>query len=433
MKKLSMLCVALLAVTALSAQIKYDAEGVKKKVEAADAAAQNPKRSTKAATWVNRGDAYYQAAIAPTNGIYNGMTEQDALLLCGKPLEKKTEEVNGANYTVLVYDNYDLYIPEGQTQVTFWKQKTKAVDNGLDVAFDSYVKAAELDPKTAGKVKPSIQKLIDTYKQEGDIAFTGGDYKTAAHAFAKAYDFSVNPLVNEPDTLSAYNAGYVSILAEDFDPALKYLDAAQKLGYENDGELYFLQYHAYNGKKDQQGAENALKTGIQKYPANSKLIESLILHYTTTGQDASQMIPMVQEALNKDPNNFVFHFGLGMIYDKLGNFEKAAEEFKKASELNPKDFSSFFNLGITYVRHGEALAKELSDIPVSKQAEYDAKLAEINTLYKESMPYLLKAYELNPKERTTVELLKSLYFRFRDESPEMMQNYEKFNQILQTM
>lgn len=434
MRRLSMLFVAVLAVSSFAtAQVKFDAEGVKKKMAAADEDIQNPKKNTKAATWINRGNAYYQAEIAPTAGIYKGMTEPDANLLCGKPSETKTATVNGANYTVLVYDNFDLYIPEGQTQVAFWKQKTSAVENGLDVAYDSYMKAAELDPKSAEKVKPLIQKLADTYKQEGDITFSAGEFKPAAKAFGKAYDFSISPIVNAPDTLAAYNAGYVGILAENFDDALKYLAAAQQLGYEQDGEIYFLLYHANNGKKDLKAAEEVLKTGIQKFPANSKLIESLIMHYTTTGQDASQMIPMVQEALAKDPKNFVFHFGLGMIYDKLGDFTNAAKEFTAASELNPNDFSSYFNLGITYVREGEAMAKELNDIPLNEQAKYDAKLAEINALYKKSFAPLLKAYELNPKERTTVELLKNLYFRFRDENPEMMQNYEKYNALLKEM
>ncbi|MDR2937177.1 MAG: tetratricopeptide repeat protein [Rikenellaceae bacterium] len=433
MKKSVLFFLAAMTLSVASAQVKLDAEGLRKKVAAADANVQDAKKAARAQTWIDRGNAYFQAAVAPDASLYKSMDQANVTLLCGKPGETTTKEIGGQKYSVQVFENYDLYIPEGDTKVAFWIVKTEVVPNGLGVAMDSYHKAVELDPKTASKVKPLAIKVADTYKQEADIEFSASQYKEAAHAFSAAYDISADPIVNAPDTLSAYNAGYVGILAEEYDSALKYLDAAQKLDYDQDGELYFLYYHAYNGKKDTLAAENALKTGVQKYPANSKLIESLILHYTTTGQDASQMIPMVEDALKKDPDNFVFHFGLGMIYDKLGNFEKAVEEFGNSAKLAPTDYSSMYNLGITYIRWGESMGKELSDIPVSKQAEYDAKLAEINTLFKKSLAPLQKAHELNPQDRNAVDLLKSLYFRFRDESPEMMQNYEKYNQMLQTM
>ena len=434
MKKLIMLFVAALAVSSVAtAQVRVDVAGNTRKVEASDADIQNSKKNTKAATWMNRGNVYYQAAIAPTAGIYKGLGETEANLLIGKPAETKVEEVNGQRYTVWVYDAYDLYLPEGSGQVVFWKQKINIVNNGLETAYEAYKKAAELDSRQVAKVKPLILKVADAYKQEADVTFSAGDYKAASSAFAKAYEISTDPLVNEPDSMSAYNAGYVAILGEDFDQAIKYLTVAKNLGYDQDGELYFLFYHAYNGKKDVANAEAILKEGIQKYPGNSKLIESMILHYTTTGQDASQMIPMVQEALAKDPDNFVFHFGLGMIYDKLGDFNNAAAEFKKSMDLNPEDFSSAFNLAITYVRHGEEMAKELNDIPLNEQARYDAKLGEINDLYKKALPYFQKAHELNPEDSSSVELMKNIYFRFRDDSPEMMQNYEKYNELLKTL
>ncbi len=433
MKKLVLFFLAAMTLSVASAQVKVDIEGLRKKVAAADANVQDAKKAAKAATWIDRGNAYFQAAVGPDASLYKFMDQTNVTLLCGKPKETITKELGGQTYSVQVFDNYDLYFPEGDTKVAFWIVKTQVVPNGLSVAMDSYRKSVEIDPKIVSKVKPLAEKVAETYKQQADIEFSAGQYKEAASAFASAYDVSVDPIVNAPDTLSAYNAGYVGILAEEYDSALKYLEAAQKLGYDQDGEIYFLFYHAYNGKKDTLAAESALKAGVQKYPANSKLIESLILHYTTTGQDASQMIPLVEDALKKDPNNFVFHFGLGMIYDKLGNFAKAAEEFGNSAKLAPDDYSSVYNLAITYIRWGESMGKELSNIPVSKQAEYDAKLAEINGLFKQSLAPLMKAHELNPTDRNAVDLLKSLYFRFRDESPEMMQNYEKYNEMLKTM
>jgi tetratricopeptide (TPR) repeat protein len=172
---------------------------------------------------------------------------------------------------------------------------------------------------------------------------------------------------------------------------------------------------------------------VQKFPSNSRLIESLIFHYTSTGQDASQMIPMVEEALRNDPNNFIYHFGLGIIYDKLDQFDKSVAEFRRASELNPEDYGSAYNEGITYVRQAESMAEELNAIPMNEQERYQIKLGEINNLYRQSIPAFEKAHRINPQDINSVDLLKSLFFRFRDDSPEMMQNYEKYNTMLQGM
>lgn len=434
MKKLILFLMAgmtLLPVAAL-AQARIDIEGSKRKIAASDADIQGNKAS-RAATWMTRGDVYYGAAVAPIGGTYKGMGEQEATLLLGKPTETKTEEVGGETFNVWVYPHFDLYFAPEIAQVIFWKQKTVIVPNALDTAVEAYRKAVELDARQAAKVKQPLMKVADTYEQDGDIAFAMGDYKAAAADFAKAYDLSIDPLVNAPDSMAAYNAGYVSVLAEDFPKALEYLKAADNLGYTMGGELYFLLYHTYTGLKDTLSAEGALKTGVQKYPSNSRLIESLIFHYTSTGQDASQMIPMVEEAIKSDPNNFIYHFGLGIIYDKLNEFDKSVAAFRKASELNPADYGSAYNEGITYVRQAEALAEELNVIPTNEQQRYEAKMNEINALYRQSIPAFEKAHKINPADVNAVDLLKSLYFRFRDDSPEMQQNYDKYNELLKTM
>ncbi len=434
MKKLILFLMAgmlMLPVTALS-QARIDIEGSRRKIAASDEDIQG-NRASRAATWITRGDAYYGAAVAPIGGTYKGMGETEARLLLGEPTETKAEQVGDQAYTVWVYPHFDLYFLPEIGQVIFWKQKTVIVPNALDTAVEAYRKAAELDARQATRVKPLLQKVVETYVQEGDITFAAEDYATAATNFAKAYDLSIDPLVAAPDSMAAYNAGYVSVLAEDFPTALEYLQAADGLNYTMDGELYFLLYHTYMGLKDTLNAELTLKEGVQEYPSNSRLIETLIFHFTSTGQDASQMIPMVEEALKNDPDNFIYHFGLGIIYDKLNQFDRSIAAFRRASELNPEDYGSAFNEGITYVRQAETMAEELNDIPMNEQDRYQAKLAEINELYRQSIPAFEKAHRIRPQDINAVDLLKSLYFRFRDDSPQMMQNYERYNELFQTM
>lgn len=429
-----MLVVAALALSSVAtAQFRLDEAGLKKKIASADADAQDAKKGTRAATWVARGNAYYNAAVAPTQSLFKGMGVLEINLLIGQPFEKRTEEVGSASYEVWAYPHFDLYLSDGV--VAFWKQKTEVVPDAMQMAFESYSKAAEIDPKQAAKMKGEVEKLMDMLRQFGDNDFSSGQYETAIEDFANVYEFSVSPLVNQPDTLSVFNAGYVATLAEKYDEALKYLDLAEKQGYEGeDGELYYYRYLSYYfGKEDMAAAEAALRTGIQKYPANTRLIEALILLYTTTDQDASQMIPMVEEALQRDPDNHTLHFALGLINDRLGNFDQAIRQFRKASELNPQDYASIFNLGLTHIRQADAMVPEINAIPYNQTALIEEKTAEFNSLYRASIPYFEQAYALNPTERSVVDILRSIFFRLRDEGPEMMQNYEKYDEILKSL
>ena len=52
--------------------------------------------------------------------------------------------------------------------------------------------------------------------------------------------------------------------------------------------------------------------------------------------------------------------------------------------------------------------------------------------YKAAVPALEKAYELNPNNLATVETLKVLTFRLRDEDG-MMPKYEKYNKALEEL
>lgn len=51
---------------------------------------------------------------------------------------------------------------------------------------------------------------------------------------------------------------------------------------------------------------------------------------------AEQAVPLFQQALEKDPNNALTHFHLGMAYAKLGEDSKAIASLKRALALDPK-------------------------------------------------------------------------------------------------
>ena len=101
--------------------------------------------------------------------------------------------------------------------------------------------------------------------------------------------------------------------------------------------------------------------------------------------------------------------------------------------LAPEDFGTNFNIGLMLIKQGDAANNILKDKPFTSKKAFDEDLAKVNNMYSKALAPLEKAHSLNPKDVSTVELLKNLYFRLRDESPANMDNYKKYNELLQSM
>ena len=142
------------------------------KVSKAEAATQDPKKNTKAATWITLGDANYNATIAPIASLYRGLSEIDLIYLMGKN-DQSTDTVSGIPMTKASYDYVDVYLTNGV--VSFWKEKKAINPGGLEKAEAAYMKAYELDKDNAAtlkKVQQGLTNVYNWYKQIADNNFT---------------------------------------------------------------------------------------------------------------------------------------------------------------------------------------------------------------------------------------------------------------------
>jgi len=74
----------------------------------------------------------------------------------------------------------------------------------------------------------------------------------------------------------------------------------------------------------------------------------------------SEAMLQFQKALEKDSNNMVAIFNLGIIYLEREEQELAMKQFEKALEIKPDDYKSLCNLGGIYYKIGKI--KEAYDI-----------------------------------------------------------------------
>ncbi len=430
----------LVAVPAVQAQ-KVNESALLSKIEKCDADIADSKKNAKAATWLNRAKAYYDAVVEPTKNLFAGMDAAMFKLAVGEPLSTGTAEVNGAACETLTYPYFTAYIKDGKVQT--WKQ-TKwvvAYADAVDKAVESYNKAYELDPKQAEKVKLGLKQIGDFCSQVGNTNLDLGEYAAAADAYIMAYEAQSGPAGGEADPMLLYYAGYLRTIDGANDPnsyvlGAGYLADALEKGYaDEEGNIYYYLFHCYYGQKENDSsflfkAKDALLAGIGKFPKNERILDGLMQLYTAEEGvgDPADLITLIDAAIADNPENIDLWFGRGRIFYALKNYDESIASFSKIVELQPDFFDGNYYLGVFYTVKGDALNQEMNAKQYTSQAAYDADLAAVNQVYLAAVPWFEKAYRLKPQDVDTLEVLKQLFFRLRDEEG-MMDKYNTYNTL----
>ena len=166
---------ALLAIPAAEAQ-KVNKEATLSKLEKSDADIANPKKNAKAATWINRGRVYYDAAAEPTANLFAPMETTLLKLSVGDPTSTEEVTLNGSKAIAWNYPYFIAYERDGK--IVAWKQLQEIKEGALDTAIEAYNKAYELDPKQASKIKNGLEQISNYASILGNVSIEAGEYLT---------------------------------------------------------------------------------------------------------------------------------------------------------------------------------------------------------------------------------------------------------------
>ena len=439
MKRMILVALAavLLAAPAAQAQ-KVNKSAIVAKLEKSDADIADAKKNTKAATWINRGKAYYEAAIAPTKDVFVGMETMMLKLSVGEPQSVGQETLAGVAYESWVYPYFTVYISGGK--VVTWVETQTVFEGAGEKAVEAYLKALEVDPKQAEKVKEGMNQLGNYYSQLGNTSLDAARYAAAADAYLAAYNVLQHPVMgNEKDATLLYYAGYLRSMDGATDPASfvaggELLEKALEAGYaDEEGNIYYYLFHCYYGQKEADKA-NVLKArdyllaGIEKFPKNERILEGLMQLYTAEEGvgDPQDLVALLDGQLAENPESVDLWFGRGRLFYALKNFDESIASFKKVAELKPDLYEGWFYLGLFYTLKGDAANQALNEKSYTSQAAYDADLAAVNAIYMEAIPAFEKALAIKANDVDSLESLKALCFRLRDEAG-MMDKYNHYN------
>ena len=100
------------------------------------------------------------------------------------------------------------------------------------------------------------------------------------------------------------------------------------------------------------------------------------------------------------------------MYDQQKKSDLALADYKKAVELDPKNFDAQFNLGVyNYNKAADAYTKASKMDLKTYQVQGKKFEAEGKRYFEAAVPYFEKSLEIQPNDRNTLTSLKKIYFR----------------------
>ena len=382
MKKMILFAVAAIMAFGASAQMSLVKDLAKKAasgnpmdlatvLQQIEPALTNPESANDVLTWFTAGKAAF--------GLYDELYK---MKLLGQPVE-------------------DEMMNEALAAGFEYFQQALPLDSVVEV--DKKTGAPKLNSDGTKKVKTKYSKDIigALTSHMGDIANAGNSYlqqaselpeteaadawANAAAAFGNYADIAssafaiANGVAASDSTLSqvCFFQGYSQYQIKDFVNAYENFTKARKLGYTDNNIVGF--------------QTSSLANMVQKM---------------LDGNEYDKAINFITNSLKSDPNNGTLHDILGFTTELKDGVEAALPYYRKACEVDPTYANAFFDVGRCLYLQAQ---KIIDDNPNATNKELVPK---VEPIYREAIPFLEKATQLNPEESKAKNVLDDILYKF---------------------
>jgi len=440
MKRYLLLAIFAISLIKVSAQeqtvVLLNYNTLQKKIEKSNADIENPKKKDVSTTWIKRGKLYQDVFLLDLEQIQEGMSPQTLQLFYKEPLNIVSE----TDETGTLVEKYEYphitYLFTNKT-LQSWEKKDLLSEHPLQEAFDSYLKAIELDAKgtVAEKIKPDLDELKLQLKRDGINYYYTNDYSSALKDFETVLNVNKVSVYNgEIDTLMVQYSGIIcreiAQKTKDNDLFKKALGYYQQLADINFGgpNTYLQMKVDYFSIGDTLKALDVLKEAYQKYPDTVNIVANIADTYIQL-KNIDEGLKFIEEVTTKTPDMAEAYYWKGRMYinsEDEERIDKAVEAYKKAAELNDGIYYVWYDLGYIYFLQGQDYYDR------SNEENNDARRQKMIDLghekYLEAIPALQKADELNTNNKEvkfeTLDVLQRIYYK-----EQMMDKYEEVKRL----
>ncbi|MGC6430553.1 MAG: tetratricopeptide repeat protein [Jejuia sp.] len=315
----------------------------------------------------------------------------------------------------------------------------------IDSAMDFLNKAESTYKDEVTQLKTDV---VNKLLEKGNKAYEGKDFGSASAYFEKVYNLRTQ------DTVYLYYAAATAVNVPDYDRALDLYQKLKDVGYTGIATQYYA-VNIENGEKEmftsEQMRDFSVKGKTHKDPTSEKtaskraeIVKNVALIHISQGnndkaiaaiQDAKKENPddinlvlseaniyykmgdtekfkeLLEDATKKEPNNPELQYNLGVIAADSDQPDKAMEYYKRTIELDPNYINAYINSAALVLSGEESIIEEMNGLGTSlaDDKRYDELREERQQLYRDAIPYLAKALELNPKSVDAASTLMNIY------------------------
>ncbi|RZL32415.1 MAG: tetratricopeptide repeat protein, partial [Pedobacter sp.] len=239
------------------------------------------------------------------------------------------------------------------------------------IAEEAIAKTKDLDKKDSEKDKLETARINirNAVTGRGIRAYNKKDYKTALTSFKDV--IALNPT----DTSMYLNVAVVSRMDNNFPEAV----------------TYFKKMIAFN------------------VPESKNYLTEIININLVNLKDTTAALSLISEGLAKYPNDGDLISVETDIYITRGDIAKSQASLQKLVANNPKNALYQYLLGTTYFNTALEVQKQRDKLDAKKVKEYNAETAKVVSMIDQSLPYFLKAIELDPNHQPSLDVLTRIY------------------------
>ena len=274
------------------------------------------------------------------------------------------------------------------------------------------------------------------------------NFKLSAEKLYQSY------LLDKKDTLYLYYAAATSVNGNDYDTALSYYNELKRMNYSGEAKIYTAKSKLNDAQENfpnKADRDKAVKIGTHDTPQmvnepskRGEIYKNIVLIYNNKGDvesakkaisDARKANPnddslilteadlalkandlatyqkLISEVVAKNPTDPNMFYNLGVIAAQADNNVEAEKYYKKAIELDPKFTNAYLNLSVLMLSNEKSLVEQMNKLgtSASDNKKYDQLKAKRQDVFKNTLPYLQKANQLDPKNEDIYKTLLNVY------------------------
>ncbi len=297
-------------------------------------------------------------------------------------------------------------------------------DDALVEAFTAYSKAKSMDEggNYDGLSLIKIDNMWGTVINKGAEAYNQEDYENALNYFEQS------SLLKPEDTTGYYYAGIAAQQGELYQKALDNYYKLVDLDFQDEEIYSSIVYLERSQNDDNEKALEVLEQAREHFPENESLMKEEINLLILTEQTDKAKGKLV-EAIKAEPGNSNLYYNLAYISEQTGDDEAAVANYQKAIEVDPEYFDATFNLAVNYYNKAAEILKKANDMDLrTYQKEGKLVEAEASLEFDKALPFLIKAHEIEPENRTVLETLQTVYVQLK-----MNDKAEALNPIIEAL